>query len=109
MTGDEIVSLLVCLSLLSGLVAGLRYNVRMLAWLCGAVVIAGLGLAAGGVGGIGRDVLMATMAIVALQVGYFVALVIGAMRLVDTPVAVREDAPVGSRDLRSDANRPRRA
>lgn len=99
MTGDEVVSLLVCLSLLGGVLVGLRFDVRMLAWTCLFVLAVGAGLATSGTVDVGRDILMTTMTVVALQVGYFVAVVIGAMRLADAPITAGEDA---------NARRPRR-
>lgn len=105
MQGDEFVSLLVCLSVLGGLVVGLRFNVRMLVWLCLAALLVGVASSFGGVVGIGRGVLMTTVSIVALQVGYFVALVIGAMRLNETPAYEKAEA----RDARPEASRPSRA
>lgn len=107
MQGDEFVSLLVCLSLLAGVVAGLRFNVRMLVWLCVLALAVGVGLGAGGVVAIGRCVLMTTVGVVALQVGYFVALVIGAMRLTEATVAIHDEAP--ARVIHADGSRPTRA
>lgn len=110
MTGDEIVSFLVCLSLLGGVLVGLRFDVRMLVWACLIGVAIGLGLAMSGTVDGGRGVLMTTLAIVALQVGYFVAVVIGAMRLADAPITAREEAT--GRDRRREtpgAARPSRA
>ncbi len=107
MQGDEFVSLLVCLSLLTGVVAGLRFNVRMLAWLCLAAMAIGAGLGAGGVVTVGRCVLMTVVGIVALQVGYFVAMVIGAMRLAEVDAAIAEEAV--AHGARPERPRPTRA
>ncbi|NLH80999.1 MAG: hypothetical protein GX458_09200 [Phyllobacteriaceae bacterium] len=107
MQGDEFVSLLVCLSLLTGVVAGLRFNVRLLVWLCLAAMVIGTGLGVGGVVSVGRCVLMTTVGVVALQVGYFVALVIGAMRLAEAPVVVPDDGV--ARGARAEGSRPTRA
>jgi len=107
MQGDEFVSLLVCLSLLTGVVAGLRFNVRMLVWLCVLALATGAGLGAGGLVALGRCVLMTTVGVVALQVGYFVALVIGAMRLTEATVAIHDEAP--GRETRGAGSRASRA
>lgn len=106
MTGDEVVSLVVCLSLLGGVLVGLRFDVRMLAWTCLFALAVGAGLATSGTVDVGRDVLITTMAIVALQVGYFVAIVIGAMRLTDAPIAAG-DAPTARRSNRKATAAPR--
>lgn len=107
MQGDGVVSLLVSLSLLTGLVVGIRFNVRMLVWLClGAIAVGTAAALTGQIGG-ARGVLMTTVAIVALQVGYFVALVIGAMRLSEDPIPVREEAPAP--EPRTETGRPSRA
>lgn len=105
MQGDEFVSLLVCLSVLGGLVVGLRFNVRMLVWLCLAAMVVGVAGSFGGLVAVGRGVLMTTVSIVALQVGYFVALVIGAMRLTEEPAYEEVEA----RDARPEISRARRA
>lgn len=107
MQGDGVVSLLVSLSLLSGLVVGIRFNVRMLVWLCLGAIAVGTAAALFGPIAVSRSVLMTTVAIVALQVGYFVALVIGAMRLSEDPVPVREDVPAVK--TRPETGRPSRA
>lgn len=107
MRGDEIVSILVCLSLLAGLVVGLRFNVRMLVWLCLATIVGGGILGISDTVAFGRAVSMTSVAVVALQVGYFIAQVIGAMRLADEPVAVAgEAADQEARVTRSEATRP---
>lgn len=107
MRGDEVVSLLVCLSLLAGLVVGLRFNVRMLVWLCLGAIVTGTALGAFGTVAVGRSVLMTSVGVVALQVGYFVALVIGAMRLTEEPVAVTHEASNHEpRVTRGEASRP---
>jgi len=102
--GDEIVSLLVCLSLLAGLVVGLRFNVRMLVWVCLATIVTGALLGSTGTVAGGRSILMTTVAVVALQVGYFVALVIGAMRLTEEPAAAAQEAT--SREPHPQGSRP---
>lgn len=91
MQGDGVVSLLVCFSLLTGLVVGLRFNVRMLVWLCFAAIAGGVVSTLFGVFPVVHGVVMTTVAIVALQVGYFVALVIGAMRLTEEPTDLRHE------------------
>lgn len=104
MQGDGIVSLLVCLSLLTGLVVGLRFNVRMLTLLCLATIVAGVGLGVFGYLSTGHGLLSTVVAVVALQVGYFVALVIGAMRLTEEPIGIERD--VIAHAPRSEASRP---
>ena len=95
MQGDGVVLILVCVSLLVGVVIGLRFNVRLLAMLCLAAVGAGLVASLTGQMGVGQTILMSSVAVVALQVGYFVAMLIGAMRLSEEPPElVRETAEV---------------
>lgn len=103
MQGDGFVSLLVCLAVLVGLVTGLRFNVRMLVWLCLTAMICGVIAGAAGVSPPGRTVLTTLVSLVALQVGYFVALVIGAMRLAEMSVPVGEKAGASQR---GEASRP---
>lgn len=93
MQGDGFVTLLVCTALLAGVVTGLKFNVRMLVWLCLAAIVAGAVLSTAGVVAGGRGLLSTVVSVVALQVGYFVAVVIGAMRLTEEPIAVTEDVP----------------
>ncbi len=88
MQGDAIVSLLVCLSLLSGIVVGLRFNVKLLLFICLASIAAGVGAAIMGALPVGQAALTAAVTVVALQVGYFVAVVITAMRLTEEPITV---------------------
>ena len=89
--GDGFVTLVVCLSLLAGLVVGLRFNVRFLAATCVLVLIGGLGFSLAGLVEGGRGALMSAVSILALQVGYFISLLIGAMRLAEEPATlVRE-------------------
>lgn len=88
MPGDGIVSLLVCVSLLTGIVVGLRFNVKFLFFLCLTAIIGGVVSFAAGYMPVGQSALHATVSLVALQVGYFVAVVITAMRLTEEPVAV---------------------
>lgn len=107
MPGDGVVLILVCASLLVGVVIGLRFNVRLLAMLCLAAIGGGLTASIAGVIGVGQGVLMSSVAVVALQVGYFVAMLIGAMRLGDEPVELApQPAP---RESRRSQVRPRRA
>lgn len=87
MQGDGIVSLVACLSLLAGLVIGLRFNVRLLMMVCLAALVVGAVAPLLGRVGMGTSLLMAAVAVLSLQVGYFVAVVIGAMQLADEPVA----------------------
>ncbi len=91
-------SLLVCLSILSGIVFGLRFNVKLLLMVCLSIIAAGTVAALGGVVGAGQAALMAAVAVVALQVGYFVAVVITAMRLTEEPATVASEAPARARD-----------
>jgi hypothetical protein len=100
MLGDGGVSLLVCLSLLSGIVLGLKFNVKLLLLLCLTSVACGFGAAMSGFAGPGHAALMSALAVVALQVGYFVAVVITAMRLTEEPIAVVREA--GARDRARD-------
>lgn len=79
---------------LVGLVIGLRFNVRLLVWLClGAIAIGGgtsLVLPAGA----GHPLASTIAAVVALQAGYFTAVVIQAMRVDEMPAGdVAEAAP----------------
>jgi hypothetical protein len=104
MQGDGFVSLLVCLAVLLGLVTGLRFNVRMLVWLCLAALVCGAIAGTAGFAAAGRTVLTTLVSLVALQVGYFVALVIGAMRLAEIPAPAAENAGAGNR--RGEASRP---
>lgn len=97
MMGDGGVSLLVCLSLLSGIVFGLKFNVKFLLLVCLAAIVAGTGSTLAGVSGPGHSALMAALAIVALQVGYFIAVVITAMRLTEEPVGVDREADARER------------
>lgn len=107
MPGDGFVSLLVCFSLLAGLVVGLRFNVRLLVWLCLFAILTGIGLASGGVLPVGHGVVATTVSVVALQVGYFVALVIGAMRLTEEPAELRRE--IAAHDVAAERSRPTRA
>lgn len=88
MQGDAIVSLLVCLSLLSGIVVGLRFNVKLLLFICLAAIAGGIGAAIAGALPVGQAALTSAVTVVALQVGYFVAVVITAMRLTEEPITV---------------------
>jgi len=92
MLGDGGVSLLVCLSLLSGIVFGLKFNVKLLFLVCLAAIVAGAGSAMSGFSSAGQSTLMVALAIVALQVGYFVSVLITAMRLTEEPVGVAQEA-----------------
>lgn len=78
-------SLVASLSLLIGIVFGLRFNVRLLFSIC-LMVIAGCLLAAlfGSTAPVDAA-LFAVVTTVAVQVGYFVSMVIGAMHLTDAP------------------------
>lgn len=96
MLGDGGVSLLVCLSLLSGIVFGLKFNVKLLFLVCLAAIVVGTGSALSGFSGPGHSTLMAALAIVALQVGYFVAVLITAMRLTEEPLGIAQE--VGARE-----------
>ncbi|MDK9697376.1 MAG: hypothetical protein OEL76_13395 [Siculibacillus sp.] len=78
-------SIVVSLSLLSGIVLGLRFNVRSVFALCLVVMVGGIGAALGGFAAVGDAALFAVSVTVALQVGYFVSMVIGAMHLAETP------------------------
>ena len=106
MNGDGVVSILVSLSLLSGIVLGLRFNVRLLVTVCLAVV-AGCFVSAHHDGmGLGHGALLAAVAVFALQVGYFVALLIAAMRLTEDNARLAPEAV--TKDARAEANRPQR-
>ena len=73
------------MSLLFGIVLGLRFNVRALFGLCLVVMVAGIAAALTGFYPVGEAALFAVSTTVALQVGYFVSMVIGAMQLTETP------------------------
>jgi len=79
------VSIVASLSLLFGIVLGLRFNVRTIFALCLTVMIGGIVAALTGFAPIGEAALFAVSVTVALQVGYFVSMVIGAMHLTETP------------------------
>jgi hypothetical protein len=76
---------LACLSLLSGIVLGLRFNVRLLLMVCLAVVATGITAPIAVQVTLTTAALCAGVAILALQVGYFVAVVITAMQLTEEP------------------------
>ncbi len=78
-------SILACLSLLSGIVLGLRFNVRLLLMVCLAVVATGVAAPIALQVSFTTAALWAGVAILALQVGYFVAVVISAMQLTEEP------------------------
>lgn len=78
-------SIVASLSLLSGIVVGLRFNVRVLFALCLIVLVGGIAAALSGYFVIADAALFAVSITVALQVGYFVSMVIGAMNLTETP------------------------
>lgn len=86
-------SIMASLSLLVGIVLGLRFNVRLLLLVCVAVIGLGLGATLFGSMSFADAALLTVSTILALQVGYFVSMVIGAMQLVDTP----EQAPARPR------------
>lgn len=96
MQGDGIVTLLVCISLLTGIVVGLRFNVKFLFTLCLTAIGGGCVSFLAGYLPLGAAALHATVALVALQVGYFVAVVITAMRLTEEPIAVQSGAAAKS-------------
>ncbi len=89
MRGDGIVTLLVCISLLTGIVVGLRFNVKFLFVLCLTALVGGGVSFMADYLPFGAAALHATVSLVALQVGYFVAVVITAMRLTEEPIAVQ--------------------
>lgn len=76
-------SIAASLSLLFGIVLGLRFNVRVLFALCLVVMVTGVTAALSGAVAVGEAALFAVSITVALQVGYFVAMVIGAMQLTE--------------------------
>ncbi len=78
-------SIMASVSLLVGIVLGLRFNVRLLLLACVLVIGAGLAATLFGSVSLADAALFAIATTVALQVGYFVSMVIGAMQLVDTP------------------------
>ena len=77
-------SIVASLSLLFGIVLGLRFNVRVLFALCLAVILGGIGAALSGRFAVGDAALFAVSTTVALQVGYFVSMVIAAMNLTES-------------------------
>lgn len=83
-------SIVASLALLFGIVLGLRFNVRVLFALCLAVMVGGIAVALTGLHPIGDTALVAVSTAVALQVGYFVSMVIGAMNLTEAPEEVRQ-------------------
>lgn len=97
MLGDDGVSILVCLSLLLGIVFGLKFNVKFLLLLCLTLIVGGTGSAMAGFSAPGQSALMVALAVVALQVGYFVAVVISAMRLTEEPVGAGQTAATRER------------
>lgn len=87
---EEIMLLTITASLLVGATAGLLFNVRIVLHLAVAAIF-GFGLAAL----IGLDTpigaaLHAIAAVIALQCGYFVSLILSALGLTQEPVAVEE-------------------
>ena len=78
-------SIVASLSLLAGIVLGLRFNVRAVFSVCLVVMVGGIAAALGGFVAAGEAALFAVSIAVALQVGYFVSMVIGAMHLAETP------------------------
>lgn len=78
-------SIVASLSLLIGIVLGLRFNVRAVFAVCLVVLVGGIAAALGGFVATGDAALFAVSMTVALQVGYFVSMVIGAMQLTETP------------------------
>ena len=95
--------MVVSLSLLFGIVVGLRFNVRALFTLCLVVMLCGIGAALGGLSATSEAALFAVSTTVALQVGYFVSMVIGAMNLTET-----HEPAVAPQADRHEALEPRR-
>ena len=107
MQGDIPVSVLVCVSMLAGIVVGLRFNVKLLLLLCLATIVAGVGAGVTGLLGPGHASLTTAVTVVALQVGYFVSVVITAMRLTEEPVTVTSSRK--SAEATREALSPRRS
>jgi uncharacterized protein YneF (UPF0154 family) len=84
--GETIVSIAVCLALLSGIVLGLRFNVRLLLMACLATIATGLAAPIVSTASVTTTLLWAVLCVVALQVGYFVAIVVNAMQLTEEPI-----------------------
>lgn len=80
-------SIVASVALLCGIVLGLRFNVRVLFAFCLVVLIGGIAATLGGFAAVADAALFAVSTTVALQVGYFVSMVIGAMQLTETPTA----------------------
>lgn len=78
-------SIVASLSLLTGLVLGLRFNVRLLLLVCLAVLAGSLAAVVFGAVSAGNAALFGVSIVVALQVGYFVSMVVGAMNLAEVP------------------------
>jgi hypothetical protein len=97
------VSIAVSLSLLFGIVLGLRFSVRAVFALCLTVMVAGIAAALSGFVATGEAALFAVSVTVALQVGYFVSMVIGAMNLTDAP----EPSPAARPEARERFEMPR--
>lgn len=100
-------SILASLSLLFGIALGLRFNVRLLLAVCTLVVIVSTGAALVGSVGPGHAALFGALTIVALQVGYFVAMVISAMQLTDAPETANARRPANA-DAKTDGFEPNR-
>jgi len=77
-------------SALVGLVAGLRFNVRLLVWLCLGAIALGVVASLVPALGIAHPLTATLTAVGALQFGYFVAVIIQAMRVDELP---RGDVP----------------
>ena len=75
--------LLICLSILLGAAAGLRFNVKPIFFLCTAAICAGAVLSIAG--HTGSQFVTGLVAAIALQVGYFASVLIAAMGLTDKP------------------------
>jgi hypothetical protein len=100
------VLVLSCGCVLTGLVIGLRFNVRLLVLLCLAAIAIGIGAAVVLPAGAGHPLTATLSAIVALQFGYFGAVVLQAMRMDELPLGEPAEAAA---TLPHDAALPPRA
>ena len=89
--GVPIVLIVVCLAMLFGIVLGLRVNVRGLLVIILVEILASVVASGSGLLPIGAAMIGMVAIAIALQFGYGISILIGAMQLVDTPA---DDEPV---------------
>ena len=83
--------IVVCLAMLFGIVLGLRVNVRGLLVIILVEILASVVASGSGLLPIGAAMIGMVAIAIALQFGYGISILIGAMQLVDTPA---DDEPV---------------